>query len=506
MKIRNDFIALSSGALLAITYPPFKFGFLACIGFLPLFYLMKTEKGCRGFRLGYFWGFGFNLTMLYWIIWSTIPGGISAVFFLPLYSGVFFYVMFYTYRKLGKKSVLLFPFFWTALEYVRSQGALGFPWTSLAHTQTYYPSLIQYSSFTGMYGVTFWVCWLNVLFYLLLRNLKNYKRLIYYTAVLCLIILIPFLYGHSLVEKGDYLNKDRKIKVSVIQANIDPDVKWDKNFRDMNFTTYEKLSMEAAQQNPSLFIWPETAATCYPRLPQYAYYRNWIDRIINETNIPLITGTLDYKFVPKSEEYRYFNSAFYFHPGKKEFEDYAKIKLVPIGERMPWEEYFPFLSKLDMGQANFYPGAEEKVFSIFNGDDQEEEIKFSIGICFESIFPDLIRIFCNNGAEFMVIITNDCWFGRTSAPFQHAQASVFRAIENRIGIARNANTGVSMIIDPYGRIQTQTPIFEERIMTGEVFLRNTTTFYTRYGDIFSYIIIMIALMALLEIIFIFEKK
>ena len=506
MKRRNEFIAFSTGVLLALTYPPFKSGFIAYIGLIPLFYLMESERGRRGFRLGYLWGLGFNLAMLYWIIWATIPGGVAAVLFLPLYSAVLFYIIFYSYKKIGRKSLYIFPFFWTASEYLRSQGVLGFPWTSIAYTQTYYAPLIQYASITSAYGVSFWVCYLNVLFYFFFQNLHNTEKIIKYVIVIILVFTIPFIYGMLVIGKGEFLNENRKIKVSMIQANIDPDVKWDEKFKNSNFSTYEKLTFRAAKEKPDIIIWPETAATCYLRLPQAVKYRRWVESIVNKTETPLITGTLDYKYVPEINEYRAFNSAVYFEPGKRNFEDYAKIKLVPFGERVPFEEYLKFLKDIDMGQGDFYPGNEEKVFILPLKNAPRDNILFSVVICFESIFPDLFRKFCYNGAEFAIVITNDCWFGKTSAPFQHAQISIFRAIENRIGIARNANTGVSMIIDPYGRVNISTPIFKQRIITGKVYLRNNITFYTKYGDVFSYCVIMVSAMALIEIVFIVEMK
>jgi len=506
MKHKNDFIALFSGVLFAVFYPPFKAGFLAYAGFLPLFYLMNAENGEKGFRLGYLWGFGFNVATLYWIIWATPPGGLASILFLPLYSGIFFYTFFYVFRKIRFKALIFFPFFWTAFEYLRSLGVIGFPWTSLAYTQTYYPELIQYSSYTSAYGVSFWMCWVNVLFYFLFKNVNNYKLVIRYGILIFAIILLPYLYGGYVINQENFINENRKIRVSMIQANIDPDVKWDEEFKNNNFSIYEELSYAAMKDNPELIIWPETAATEYIRLPQGTRYRRLIESIVDSTKTPLVTGTLDWKYVPDYDEYKYFNSAFYFKPGARVFEDYAKIKLVPFGERVPFEEYLPFLNKLEMGQGDFFPGTETKVFRISTKGDVKNNVKFSIGICFESIFPDLIRKFCHKRAEFIAIITNDCWFGRTSAPFQHAQISVFRAIENRTGIARNANTGVTMIIDPYGRTQKQTPIFKRRIVSGDVYLRNTETFYTRYGDVFSYVVLTFALMSFLEIACVIEKK
>ena len=181
-----------------------------------------------------------------------------------------------------------------------------------------------------------------------------------------------------------------------------------------------------------------------------------------------------------------YNSAFLFSPGETTLQRYNKINLVPISERVPFRDALPFLGRIkwevletgDWGQAFFSRGKEWTVFRHPKG-------AFSVLICFESIFPDLVRKFVRRGARFLVNITNDAWFGRSSAPYQHARAVVFRAVENRIAIARSANTGVSMFVDPYGRTFQTTGIFHPALLIGSLPLRTEETFYTRYGNLFS---------------------
>ena len=212
MKRKNEFIAFTSGVLLALAFPPFRLGFLAYISLLPIFYLMVAENGKRALRLGYFWGFGFNLSMLYWVIWSTIPGGIACIFFLPLYASLLFYILFYSYRKIGIKVLFLFPFLWTAWEFLRSQGEIGFPWTSIVYTQTYYTPLLQYTPVTGAYGISFWICCMNVLFYFFIKDIITRKKANRYGIFIALFILVPLLHGRFVINKGEYYNEDRKVK------------------------------------------------------------------------------------------------------------------------------------------------------------------------------------------------------------------------------------------------------------------------------------------------------
>jgi len=159
-------------------------------------------------------------------------------------------------------------------------------------------------------------------------------------------------------------------------------------------------------------------------------------------------------------------------------QEYSKMHLVPFSERLPFQGVFPFLKGLNFGQADFSPGTEYSLFHI-------GEEKFAVLICFESIFPNLVREFARRDVGFLVNITNDAWFGKTSAPFQHARIAVFRAIENRLGIARCANTGVSMFVDPYGRVSGETAIYTRGISIGKVGSSQEKTFYSRYGDVFA---------------------
>jgi apolipoprotein N-acyltransferase len=191
-------------------------------------------------------------------------------------------------------------------------------------------------------------------------------------------------------------------------------------------------------------------------------------------------------FRREETQYAYYNSAFLFKPNHSGFEIYDKINMVPFSERVPYREKLGFLNKIQLGQSDFTRGNSFTVFHLPQGN-------FGVLICFESVFPALVRKFVNRGADFLVNITNDAWFGKTSGPFQHAQASVFRAIENRITIARCANTGISMFVDPYGRTSQITPIGSRKIIMQNVTLQKGKTFYTKHGDWLAYLCLIVAL-------------
>jgi apolipoprotein N-acyltransferase len=206
-------------------------------------------------------------------------------------------------------------------------------------------------------------------------------------------------------------------------------------------------------------------------------------------------------------------------PHDDDFQSYHKIHLVPFGERVPFTETFPILKNLleslEMGEGNFSPGDKLVSFKVpmtFKTITSEEErpprdhIFAPVVICFESLFPELVRKFVRNGADILIIITNDAWFKRSAAPFHHAQAAVFRAIENRISIARCANTGVSMFIDPYGRTLQSTPIFVKTFLVQEIPLRTKTTFFTNHGNVFSIAISLLNIAPLLAALLIPKKS
>ena len=385
------------------------------------------------------------------------------------------------------------------MEFVRSLTEMSFPWLNLSYTQTYYLKLIQYASLWGNYAVSFWILWLNLIVYLFVKNKKRGQAVICFFVIL---IILPYIYGWWVMsEKIGRTNPNRKgeeIKIALLQGNIEPKIKWDERFLDYNIQTYIDMSKEAAKEQVDLIIWPETAAPCY--LATESLYLARVQETCDELNIPLLVGTNDYGVSPEGK-LRYYNSAFLFTPHGGYPPVYNKINLVPFSEKIPYDQIFGISDKVQLGQSDFSNGDELIIFEVPKG-------RFATLICFESVYPALVRDFVNRGAEFLVNITNDAWFGKTHGPFQHAQIAVFRAIENRIAIARCANTGVSMFIDPYGRIKEPTKIFVRTIVIGKIPLRrmentlsNNRTFYSKHGDWFALLCCLISVLAILIALF-----
>lgn len=514
---RDLIFSLLTGALLSFAFPPLHLGFLAYFGLIPFFYVLEKKTLPQAIGWGYLTGLFVNLGTLYWINWVTVPGAIAAIVYLPVYYAVYAVLHIFLQRRIDEKYFYYcLPFLWTGMEFLRSLGVLGFPWSSLAYSQTYYLSLIQYSEYTSVFGVSFWIVVINVFILLILKNVTNIKKLVVYFSILVLLFILPWIYGKYIIP-DEQIPADEKIRIGLVQGNIDPYMKWDAQFQRENLRIFLELTQKLQPNELDLIIWPETATPVYLR--DSGLYLKQIFRIVHEFNVSLLTGTPDYSF-DNEDHYKTFNSAFLFTPIADSFQVYRKMHLVPFGERVPFTDTFPFiaelLEKLEMGEGNFEPGDKILTFQIpkikhisakkNTSTSTQEYYLAPVIICFESLFPELVRDFVNEGADFLIIITNDAWFGRSPAPFHHAQIAVFRAIENRISIARCANTGVSMFIDEYGRTIESSSIFERMTLARDIPLRRETTFFTKHGHVFAVTVTLLNLVPLIFGLFKPSKK
>jgi apolipoprotein N-acyltransferase len=457
---RQDRIAVFITATgLILSFPPFPMGLFAWGILVPFFHVIRHVKAREAFWSGYVAGLVWACGTVYWIGTATGIGLILALAVFPLFFGLFALLQAGLCSKWGGSALWAAPFLWTGLEIIASLGNVGFQWLSLAYTQTRYPLLIQYIPYTGTPGLTFWIVSVNTAAFFLIRSWREARAQTKKLAgLLAALFLVPAVYGLSIFSAPP--PGGREIRISLIQGNIDPYIKWSPDFMDSNFVIYEHLTRKAARNGPDLIVWPETAAPCYLRhRPRY------LDRVrsfVDSLNIPLLTGAPDYVWIHPDTVHKY-NAALFLRPDDYRIQTYYKMRLAPFSERVPFADQLPFLEslaqKLSRDVGDYKPGGQVKVFD-FEVPGTDGSAPFSAIICFESIFPELVSSFVNAGAGFLVIITNDGWFGRTSGPYQHAQAAVLRAVENRVWIARCANTGVSCFMDPLGRIVQKTRLGE----------------------------------------------
>jgi apolipoprotein N-acyltransferase len=423
----------------------------------------------------------FNALLFWWIIrlpaaamtqpWIIFPALLVLAIYLGLYVALFGWLARFIRRRTGWSTLVVAPAAWTAAEWLKSSGPLGCPWGNVSYALAEHPAWIQGASLVGAPGLSLWIVGVNAL----LAGAITSRRWVSRIALLVLAVLAvwgPVAWGNAAVRK---YQPGESVRVGLVQPNIGSEEKWDTLHQERSVRALARLSAEAVKNDPKpdLLIWPETALPFYVRL-ETPKLRRLLD-FVHEWNVPLLTGYPDATLSLGGEGVITHNAAGLVLPTGAIALQYEKIHLVPFGERIPFQGVLPFLGKIDLGQAEWTPGTKAVLFPI-------KRATFGVLICFESIFPELARDYAVDGARFLVNITNDEWFGPTAAPRQHADMAILRCVEHRIGMARCANTGISMIIDPVGRVTHATPLFQEAVVTGEVYLGSEPTLFRQWGD------------------------
>jgi len=437
----------------------------------------REEPAHRAFGLGYAFGFVFFLVGLHWIAklsnvaitipWLKYPAWLAAAAYLALFPALACMLAYVLARRARVGLTLAFPLAFVAVEELRASGELGFPWFQPGYSQWSFTPLIQMASLGGVTLVTVWLLLVNVLLW---RSFAGSARL-RATLGVVLALLLPAAWGKKAIDAAP---KAPGPTVALIQANVPGEIKWAGTHEREILAEFLDLSDSAVTRRPRpvLVIWPETATGSWmkKRLEQTLA----VARFAARSGVPVFSGFADYDYGP-ADQVTQRNSAGLFAADGSLGTAYSKRHLVPFGERMPFENVFPALGKIQLGQAEWTPGDSVVIFPSQAG-------PFGCLICFESIFPDLARESVNHGAKWLVNITNDEWFGKSSALEQHAAMAVFRAVENHVPIARCANTGLSWIIDGRGRVLAEAGAFEQRIVTGPLEAAGPATLYTKLGD------------------------
>ncbi len=481
-------LAIISGILIGVSYPPIP-GITAWFGFVPLIHIWLNESPKESARWSFLSAVIANSISFYWIglnsgatLFSALLSLISCIIYLSAMWAIIGWSIAYLEKRLAN-SLAIIPFIWVTFEWLRSFGPLGFPWANLAITQTKFLPILQIIDTTGSEGVGFWILLLNTLIYILFRYNNFNKKFI---SILVIVFLIPWIFGTLRFQSFEKKQSQNIRNVSAIQPNINPNQKWDVQFRDRLYTIMDSLNLEAYSYNPDLVLWPEAALPAYMRVSSL---RNKYESLVDETKIPLLMGTVDYSY--ELNERLSYNGAIYF--GLKDNKIYHKNFLVPFAEYIPLSNHFKILKKLNFGQANFSHG---KTFTTFPIDT----VQFGNLICYESSHPFVTRRFMQNGAKFLTIEANDAWLRNSSGVRQHFELAILRAIEQRVGIVRSANTGISGVIQPSGRVDHKVPFGVQEVFKGKVILNDKITFYGTYGSLFSQLCFIITLMQFLWLI------
>ncbi|MDG1090173.1 MAG: apolipoprotein N-acyltransferase [Candidatus Marinimicrobia bacterium] len=453
MKINKLILPLMSGLLLGLSYPPFSLGFLAWIAFIPLLHCISKEE-----RIGQKALFGFvacftsNLIILNWMGLNsgTSPTvAIISYLALSLYLTIFWMAFIISTHFIPKKiELLLTPLSWIFfVEFLRNIGPLAGPWMNLSLTQSEYIRIIQLASIE-VHAISFMVIFFNLILYRFFIE-RNTVFLKYFVLILCSILF----FGNYHVNSQNNRSIEKSVNVSIGQPSIFPDEKWNPNLRLRNLAVMDSLLVKSLEDNADIIIWPEVAVTSF-------LANNPYDRVRYQDKLSgtyLITGIPERKNIDGINQN--FNSSIILKPDGS-FDTYQKIFLVPFAEYVPF--FRNWITKMnqfdDIG--SFYPGSEYKTFNI-------DDFKASILICYDSSSPQIVEKMVDNGAEIIFIITNDSYVGQFM-PYQHFQLARLRAVEQRVPIIQSANTGISGIILPSGKIIYRSKLNERIVFTMEV--------------------------------------
>ena len=513
-KLKNERILLIiSGILLGISFPPFPFPamLLLFLGFIPYLYVLERRNTLSEInRATYLMTFVLTLITVYWVgSWQSeadpflLMGGGALLFALP---GVMLIpsTLYYFSTKIFKKKIgiWLFPVFWVTAEYLLTLTDLKFPWVVIGNGLAKFTTIIQAADIIGVFGLSLAVLYINIFFYKSFVAYKERnKKYITYSAVAILLFTSLIIYG--VIKISSFKISERKVKVGIIQPEINPWKKWELGTVQELINSYFELSQIAVDQDAKIIIWPETALPVYIMSGKYQAELDSIYKFSEKNNISLLTGMPHIKFYYDSTNipidakfnetanhyYATYNSILLLEPGSTKYQQYGKMNLVPLGEHVPFSDQFKFLAKVfkwGVGLGGWNVGKDTTVFKahIYNSDNHNE---VNIGgiVCYESIFPLFVTNFARKGADFIAVVTNDSWYGNSSGPYQHKEFAALRAVENRRAVVRCANGGVSCIIDPLGETIAETEMFTRTVLVGEVPLQQETTFYTEHPAIIT---------------------
>ena len=492
-----------SGLLLTLCFPSFSAWPLCFVALVPLFAGLLRARPSRAdsFKAMYLCGVVFYVTLMWWIAkllpsagatipWVLAPAVFIVAFYLAVYPALGFVLLSTVTRYRFAAFVVAAPAVWVIADLARSQGELAFPWGALGYALTTVPPLIQSASAFGLFGLTFLIVLVNVLVTgaIVVQNVR--LRVVSFVSGL---IVVGCMWGQGYIAMSESALPQPEgtdtIKIAIIQPNVDLEVKWKPEFKDSTLKLIERLTREAATLDVELIVFPETCAPVYidGRLP---VFKHTLLTLARELDVSIYIGFLNHDYDGPNGELNIYNSSGLVTPDGW-LVKYDKRHLLPFGEQLPLSWKYRWLRKINFGQSNFFPGSPKPPLEVSG-------TSFTPLICFESVVPYLCREGVEQGAGILVNITNDGWFGDTPGPFQHAQMSILRAVEFRRYLVRSANSGVSMVVDPAGRVLSSLGLYVQGILTADIVPLDGQTFYSRFGDwpVFILSILLIAAAAL----------
>lgn len=500
---KERLLLILSGIILGISFPPFPFPFtlLIFVGLIPYFIVIKRRTTLASISSATFlFSLVFSLITIYWVgSWSSEADPylmLAGVALLLVYPCVMLIpsTLFYLTRKVFPKfdAIWFFPLFWVTLEYLLTQTDLRFPWLLLGHGLAKFNLFIQGSDIVGTNGLSLIATYINVLLFKSFFE-KNSEEKFRLKPLLIAVFIFLCMIIYGIYKTSTFRISERKVKVGIVQPNLNPWDKWSTgNLSDL-LNMYLTLSQKCVDEGAEVILWPETALPVYAFGGTYPMVENSIYNFLDTNNVSLLTGMPDIIYdlnqnnIPEDSKYsgpgnyyyRTYNAVLGLNPGSRNIQRYGKMKLVPLGERVPFVDQFAFLGDLlkwGVGITGWNIGKDTTVFKIKN--EKIDTIKVGGLVCYESVDPVFVTAFVQKGAELITVVTNDSWYGKSSGPYQHKDFAMLRAVENRRSVVRCANGGVSCIINAKGNILAETEMFEKTTLVGEVPLQDEKTFYS----------------------------
>jgi len=538
LLIRSRYpLAILAGLLLAASLPRLSIAGLAWVAPGLILAAAFGKRGGESFRIGYVAGLAHYLASLYWLLlipyrWHSIPlgpaaGWLSLSAYLALFPATWVWLLSRIHcpgsevrsltqpgrswlagldgvlpQSWGRRTLwaLSGAALWVALEMIVSRLFSGFPWNLLGSSQYQMAPLIQIASVTGIYGVSFLLVWvsLSLLSAGLMVVRRPTARSAWVGEVFLPMTVVALVFNFGFRQLATESVPDRTLKVTLVQPSIPQTLIWDTSRDRERFEELISLSRQALTNRPDLLVWPEAAVPSYARWDTNTYPA--ITNLVRQHPAWLILGSDDLgrpEHPAHADDYEFYNASFLVNPDGEFVRRYRKRNLVIFGEYIPLVRWLPFVKWFTPIEGGFTPGNHTVPFVLTNRD-----VKTSVLICFEDIFPHLAREYAEDDTDFLVNLTNNGWFGESAAQWQHAAGALFRAVENGLPLIRCSNNGLTAWVDAHGRLRQvfrddRGTVYGPGFMTAEIPLlapgqKRAPTFYHQHGDWFGWACVVIA--------------